>query len=222
MTHELRTPLAVVRAYTDLLADEPPLDGRRRGTRRGATGARAGTRRPSSRSSGSTGSSTRSSPPSASCPTSRPRSARWTSGRRRRCRRGPGAAPGRPRTSVARGQAPPRPGRPAAAPPDPGAPGRERGEVRPARDRHPARLASWSRASSGSASTDEGPGSRPSGASGSSSRTLGATRTRRAGPASASTRPSASPSRWARRLWCEPAATGRRPLRRGDAGAAAV
>jgi two-component system, OmpR family, sensor histidine kinase KdpD len=29
VTHELRTPLAVVRAYTDLLADEPPLRGRR-------------------------------------------------------------------------------------------------------------------------------------------------------------------------------------------------
>ena len=28
VTHELRTPLAVVRAYTDLLADEPILDGR--------------------------------------------------------------------------------------------------------------------------------------------------------------------------------------------------
>ena len=28
VTHELRTPLAVVRAYTDLLADEPALDGR--------------------------------------------------------------------------------------------------------------------------------------------------------------------------------------------------
>jgi signal transduction histidine kinase len=28
VTHELRTPLAVVRAYTDLLADEPHLDGR--------------------------------------------------------------------------------------------------------------------------------------------------------------------------------------------------
>ena len=28
VTHELRTPLAVVRAYTDLLADEPPLRGR--------------------------------------------------------------------------------------------------------------------------------------------------------------------------------------------------
>jgi len=28
VTHELRTPLAVVRAYADLLADEPPLDGR--------------------------------------------------------------------------------------------------------------------------------------------------------------------------------------------------
>jgi signal transduction histidine kinase len=28
VTHELRTPLAVVRAYADLLADEPPLEGR--------------------------------------------------------------------------------------------------------------------------------------------------------------------------------------------------
>ena len=28
VTHELRTPLAVVRAYTDLLADDPPLEGR--------------------------------------------------------------------------------------------------------------------------------------------------------------------------------------------------
>jgi signal transduction histidine kinase len=28
VTHELRTPLAVVRAYADLLAEEPPLDGR--------------------------------------------------------------------------------------------------------------------------------------------------------------------------------------------------
>ena len=41
VTHELRTPLAVVRAYTDLLADDPPLDGRpsrdptRRATRAG-------------------------------------------------------------------------------------------------------------------------------------------------------------------------------------------
>jgi signal transduction histidine kinase len=29
VTHELRTPLAVVRAYTELLADDPPLDGRK-------------------------------------------------------------------------------------------------------------------------------------------------------------------------------------------------
>ena len=41
VTHELRTPLAVVRAYTDLLADDPPLEGRasrdplRRSTRAG-------------------------------------------------------------------------------------------------------------------------------------------------------------------------------------------
>ncbi len=31
VTHELRTPLAVVRAYTDLLAEDPPLDGRSSG-----------------------------------------------------------------------------------------------------------------------------------------------------------------------------------------------
>ena len=30
VTHELRTPLAVVRAYTDLLAEDPPLEGGRR------------------------------------------------------------------------------------------------------------------------------------------------------------------------------------------------
>jgi signal transduction histidine kinase len=29
VTHELRTPLAVVRAYTELLADDPPLEGRK-------------------------------------------------------------------------------------------------------------------------------------------------------------------------------------------------
>src|SRR5207244_1781343 len=28
VTHELRTPLAVVRAYTELLGDDPPLEGR--------------------------------------------------------------------------------------------------------------------------------------------------------------------------------------------------
>lgn len=41
VTHELRTPLAVVRAYTDLLADEPALDGRasRDPTRRAARAA---------------------------------------------------------------------------------------------------------------------------------------------------------------------------------------
>ena len=50
VTHELRTPLAVVRAYTELLADDPPLEGResrdpdRRAQRAGLArrGARAG------------------------------------------------------------------------------------------------------------------------------------------------------------------------------------
>ena len=71
VTHELRTPLAVVRAYTDLLAEEPPLDGRssrdvkRRQTRAAWHPAR------STRSSGWTGSSTRSSTPCAWSRTSR-------------------------------------------------------------------------------------------------------------------------------------------------------
>ncbi len=68
VTHELRTPLAVVRAYTDLLAEEPPLVGRssrdphRRATRAGWHAGR------SSRSSDSIGWSTRSSIRCASCP----------------------------------------------------------------------------------------------------------------------------------------------------------
>ena len=66
VTHELRTPLAVVRAYTELLAEEPPLDGREsRDPVRRRTRA-AGTTRRWTRSSGSTGWSTRSSRPSAS------------------------------------------------------------------------------------------------------------------------------------------------------------
>ena len=40
VTHELRTPLAVVRAYTDLLAEEPPLRGPRVARHRAARDAR--------------------------------------------------------------------------------------------------------------------------------------------------------------------------------------
>ena len=80
VTHELRTPLAVVRAYTDLLADEPRLEGRSsRDPERRADPRRLAPRARSSRSSGSTASSTRSSSPCASCPTGRPTCARSTS-----------------------------------------------------------------------------------------------------------------------------------------------
>ena len=75
VTHELRTPLAVVRAYADLLAEEPTLAGREsRDTERRRRPGRRGTRRRSSRSSASTGWSTPSSPRSGSCPRTPPRS----------------------------------------------------------------------------------------------------------------------------------------------------
>ena len=74
VTHELRTPLAVVRAYADLLAEEPPLVGRQsRDIDPARHARRRGIGRPSSRSSGSTASSTRSSPPCGSCRRARPR-----------------------------------------------------------------------------------------------------------------------------------------------------
>ena len=76
VTHELRTPLAVVRAYTELLAEEPPLDGRESrdvGAARPAGGLVS--RRRWSRSRGWTGWSTRSSPPCGSA-RSRPRTSR--------------------------------------------------------------------------------------------------------------------------------------------------
>ena len=41
VTHELRTPLAVVRAYTELLADDPPLEGRESRDPTGAPSAQA-------------------------------------------------------------------------------------------------------------------------------------------------------------------------------------
>ena len=82
VTHELRTPLAVVRAYADLLADEPPLRGRQsRDIERRARRAPPGIGRRSSRSSGSIASSTRSWPRSGSCPRGRRRSRRSTSQR---------------------------------------------------------------------------------------------------------------------------------------------
>ena len=85
VTHELRTPLAVVRAYADLLAEEPTLAGREsRDTERRADPGGVAPARPSSRSSGSTGWSTPSSPRSGSCPRT---PASVTPGRRRAPRR---------------------------------------------------------------------------------------------------------------------------------------
>ena len=146
VTHELRTPLAVVRAYTELLAEEPAARGPRV-ARPGAAGRRAGWYAGRwTRSSGWTGSSTRSSAsvrvgPSRP-PTSRPidigagrrrgRRASW-----RRCSRGTGSAREvAPLLVLA--------DRPPA--PDPRAPRRERGEVRAAGD--PDRL-DWRMAEGG-------------------------------------------------------------------------
>ena len=92
VTHELRTPLAVVRAYTDLLAEEPPLRGRSRATSPGARPGPPGIARRSSRSSGWTASSTRSWRPSGSCPRARRRSCRSISRRSSRARLAAAAA----------------------------------------------------------------------------------------------------------------------------------
>ena len=94
VTHELRTPLAVVRAYTDLLSEEPPLVGREsRDMLRAPDAATSGTTGRSTRSSGSTGWSTRSSPRSASA--RGPAVGRGPGRRRRACstRSSAGSAP---------------------------------------------------------------------------------------------------------------------------------
>ena len=136
VTHELRTPLAVVRAYADLLADEPPLRGPRVARHRAARDARGlAPARRSSRSSGSTASSTRSSPRSGSCPEG-PASVTPVDVEAL-VARGPRLARAAPRQPPGRRRAErpaARPGRPAAAPPDRRAPRRERRQVRAARD----------------------------------------------------------------------------------------
>jgi hypothetical protein len=187
VTHELRTPLAVVRAYTDLLAEEPPLEGRSsRATRAAGSPGPPGMTRPSSRSSGSTASWTRSSRPSASCRTSRrPGAGRRRRPRRRGARRAPAAAPPSPRGARAEPAAR-RPRRPRATAPDPRAPARERREVRAARHDDHDRLVAVE-GSSGSAWATRARGSRRSGGSASSSRTQRRETPRRAAPGSGCT-----------------------------------
>ena len=78
VTHELRTPLAVVRAYTDLLSDEPLLEGRSSRDPSVARSGPRGTRGPSTRSSASTAWWTRSWSPCAWSRTGRRTSRRST------------------------------------------------------------------------------------------------------------------------------------------------
>ena len=135
VTHELRTPLAVVRAYTDLLSDEPLLESAIVARPRPSRAARlVAPRRPSTRSSASTAWWTRSWRPCASSRTGR-RTSRpidMAAARRRaaqatsvRCSRAtsPGSAGSRKLHALAD-----------PAPPSTGAraPARERREVRPA------------------------------------------------------------------------------------------
>ena len=197
VTHELRTPLAVVRAYTDLLSEEPPLVGResrdliRRRTRdewhnraidqidrldRLVDSILASVRPLEDR-------------PSDVVPVD-------VAGPARRGRRRPAAAPAQPPGRGRRGRPPVRPGRSAPPPPGRRAPRRERGQVRPAGDDDQRRRRRSTRASSGSPSRTRGRASRPSGESGSSSPTRGATRTPRAAPGSGCSPPSGCPSRW--------------------------
>ena len=214
VTHELRTPLAVVRAYTDLLADEPLLEGR---SSRDPVAPRAaaprGTAGPSTRSSGSTASSTRSWSPCASSRTGRRTSRRSTS--RRLVDEllddlGPLLARHRPRIAGSRRlhvDGRPRPPAPGAR-----APARERREVRAARHARSRSTGGSTRGSCGSRSPTRGRASRRSGATGSSSPTR-ATRPRPpAARASACTPRGAWPSRWADGCGASP----RRPGVRGS------
>ena len=209
VTHELRTPLAVVRAYADLLAEEPPLDGRESRDSRAAGRGPPGTARPSNRSSASIGSSIRSSPRCGSC-RGPPASRRSTSRRRRR---GPRVARAAPASTTGRGATDvraPGPGRPAAPPPDPRAPRRERRQVRPARHDHHGSIGRSSKASSSSASATRGRASPRNGVNGSSSPTLDGTPTPPAARGSGCMPPSASVNRWAPGCGASPRAHGAR------------
>ena len=207
VTHELRTPLAVVRAYTDLLAEEPPLAGREsRDIERRADAGRVAPRdaradraaRPPRRLDPRLGPGRARRTPRASAPVDvEALVAEVLAVAARRCSA---------TTTVAiSGDAPPaRPGRPAAAAPDRRAPRRERGQVRPAGARPSRSTGRSSRASSSSASATRARASPTSGASGSSSRTPAATRTPPAARASACMPPSDSANRWARTCGASP------------------
>ena len=199
VTHELRTPLAVVRAYTDLLSEEPPLVGResrdmiRRRTREEWHNRAIDQIERLDRLVDSILASVRplDERPSDVVPVDVGALLDEVIVGLRPLLRNH-------RMVVSGGLSTLRPGRPATPPPGRGAPRRERREVRPARHdhhgRHRARRGAWS----GSASRTRVLGSRPSGASGSSSRTPDGRPTPPAGPGSACSPPSAAVrSRWA-------------------------
>ena len=188
VTHELRTPLAVVRAYTELLAEEPPLEGResrdheRRERRAGWYRSTMDQVARLDRLVDSILASVRvgPEPPADLVPTD-------IGVVVERGRRGARAA-ARPAQAGASIRHPAvRPDRPEPPPPDPRAPRRERGEVRAAAHHHPARLADEGRQRDASASPTRAPASPRSGGSASSSRTRGARPTRHEGRASGCT-----------------------------------
>ncbi len=152
VTHELRTPLAVVRAYADLLAEEPPLVGRqsrdiiRRDTRASWHRATLEQIERLDRLVDSILASVRVVPEGPG----RRRAHRCRGRRRRGADRAPAAARQPPGGGPSDGPSA-GPGRSAAAPPDHRAPHRERRQVRPARDDHHDRLGPRRRASSSSA-----------------------------------------------------------------------
>ena len=141
VTHELRTPLAVVRAYTDLLAEEPKLDGRRVARRRAPADARRVARR-DARADRAPGPAGRLDPrlgPGRARGCRRRRAGRCRGARRRGAPVAETVARPTPRRHR-RDAAAPRPGRSVPPPPDRRAPRRERGQVRPVRHDDPDRL----------------------------------------------------------------------------------
>ena len=206
VTHELRTPLAVVRAYTDLLSEEPPLVGResrdllRRRTRDEWHNRAIDQIERLDRLVDSILASVR---PLEDLPSDVDPGRRRRPARRGRRRPPPPAA--QPLRRRRRGRPPVRPGRPATAPSGRRAPRRERGQVRPAGDDDQRSRRRSSRAWSGSPSRTRARASRPSGANGSSSRTPAATPTPRAGPGIGLFAAKRLSESMGAHLWCEPA-----------------
>ena len=211
VTHELRTPLAVVRAYTDLLAEEPALVGRqsrdveRRETRAAWHDATLEQIERLDRLVDSILASVRVVPEDA---------AAVEPGRRRGARRGgapvaaaaAGPAPGRGRRRTAAA----RPGRSVRVCARSSSTSSRTRSSTPRRRRRSRSTGSWSKASSTSASPTRARASPTSGASASSSRMPAATRTRLAARASACMPRSASANRWAPTCGASrPARTGR-------------